>query len=582
MRKIYIYGVIACLVFSSLLELSAQNIDLENIGSRVQETLKKNPFRVSGGISANTVFYNSNMENSRAPFTYFLNGNLNLSLYQWTLPISYSLTNQGSTLGYQIPFKFNRLSIHPKYKWIRAHIGDASMSFSSYTYNGLLFTGVGVELTPDIPLKFSAFGGRFNKAIEDDGTPATVPAFKRNGYGVNIGWEKDRYKIGLIGFYAKDDLSSLDSVPENKKILPQENVALSLKASIFVLKNIEIFGEYARTGITNDLRISTQWQSKDLTAVLLKENSSTEFHNAYNTGINIGFNIGFVGLRYERIDPGYRTLGAYYFNNDFENITLNSSLNLFKGNLALSANVGKQRDNLAMQKMKETSRWVGSLNANLKVSEKITLTGSYSNFTMFTNNQLNQFVDINQNPHQLQQPRDSINYKQISQNATVNINYIISNTENLNQNLNASYSLNDMVNSENNIIRKGGITRFHNGNTTYSMSLSKIKLNISASFNYTHTYAASQTMSIWGPSLSVSKGFFKDNNMQLSFGASYNQSNSLQSVVRVANLRFSANYMPWKNHNITAAIIQMFRNSNQTNQSVLNEFTTTLGYAYSF
>ena len=42
-----------------------------------------------------TVFYGSNVNDSRDPFTYFLNGNLNLGIYNWSLPISYSFTKIG-------------------------------------------------------------------------------------------------------------------------------------------------------------------------------------------------------------------------------------------------------------------------------------------------------------------------------------------------------------------------------------------------------------------------------------------------------------------------------------------------------
>ena len=57
-----------------------EEIDLENIGERTIETLKRNPFKITGGVSASTVFYGSNVNDSRDPFTYFLNGNLNLQL----------------------------------------------------------------------------------------------------------------------------------------------------------------------------------------------------------------------------------------------------------------------------------------------------------------------------------------------------------------------------------------------------------------------------------------------------------------------------------------------------------------------
>lgn len=258
MKKIYMRTLMMLLSILSCQSLWSQDVDLENIGKKTMEELKKNPFKISGGISANAVFYNSNVYSSREPFTYFLNGNLNLGIYKWSMPISYSFTNQGSQLGYQVPFKFNRLSIAPKYKWIKAYIGDANMSFSPYTFNGLMFTGGGLELTPKMPLKVALMTGRLNKAVEDDGNANTIPAYKRMGYGAHLKWEKEKYKLGLIGFYAKDDVGSLKTTPDEKGVLPQENLVLSMTGNFQLRKDLELFGEYANTAIINDLRATSQ------------------------------------------------------------------------------------------------------------------------------------------------------------------------------------------------------------------------------------------------------------------------------------------------------------------------------------
>lgn len=580
----YFKSLLILFFTSAFIVGNAQEVDLENLGKRTKEELKKNPFKISGGISANSVFYNSNVYSGREPFTYFLNGNLNLGLYKWTMPISYSFTNQGSNLGYQVPFKFNRLSIAPKYKWVKAYIGDANMTFSPYTYNGLLFTGAGLELTPKMPLKVALMTGRLNKAVEDDGNPNTIPAYKRMGYGANLKWEKDKYKLGLIGFYAKDDLHSLKNAPDAKGVLPQENLVLSFSGTFKLKKNLEAYGEYANTALINDLRANSNGLiKKGIASKFLSTNSSMESYSAYNAGVNLTLKKGMVGVRYERIDPGYKTLGAYYFNNDLENITLNSSFTMLKDKLSLSTNIGRQRDNLDNKKAKQTSRWVGALNANLKASDKLMITASYSNFTMFTSKQLNQFNTINNNPLLIQQPKDSIDYKQISQNTNINVNYILSSTKEKVQNINVNYSLNDMVNRENGIVRKGGLSRFHNANVNYNLGFPEKKLNIATSFNFTHTYAASQSSTIWGPGVTVTKSFLKEEKLKTSFGASYNHSGSATANISVMNFRLGANYMPWKQHDFNFNFIQMFRNTDQAIENPnLNEMTCTVGYNYSF
>lgn len=581
MKKNTISLVFAFFCFCTI-QLNAQEVDLENLDDKLKETLKKNPFKISGGISANAVFYNSNVNQNREAFTYFLNGNLNLGFYNWSMPISYSLTNQGSQLGYQVPFKFNRISISPKYKWVKAHIGDSNMTFSPYTYNGLLFTGVGLELTPDIPFKIAVMGGRLNKAIEDDGQEQTIPAYKRMGYGAYLKWEKDRYKLGLIGFYAKDDYNSLKQSIDHRGITPQENLVLSMQGSFKLLENLEVFAEFSNSGLINDIRAEKGNFSKGISNRFLKSNVSSESFNAYNAGVNLNLKTASLGVKYERIDPGYKTLGAYYFNNDLENITLNTAFNLFKGNINVTANVGRQRDNLDAAKLKQTERWIGSVNTNVKMGEKLMVTASYSNFTMYTNNQLNQFKNINDNPLALQQPKDSIDYKQISQNINVNANYILSNKKELTQNINFNYSLNDMVNRENNIVRKGGLNRFHNANLTYSLGFPEKTMSIAASANYTNMYTASKTTNIWGPSASFNKSFM-ENKLQTSFGIAYNSSSSTSISTKVTNFRVNAGYSPWEKHSFNASIIQMFRNTNQDiPDKSLNELTATIGYNYSF
>lgn len=584
MKKIYTRRIALLLLISVSTFYKAQEVDLENLGKKTKEELKKNPFKISGGISANSVFYNSSVYSGREPFTYFLNGNLNLGLYKWSMPISYSFTNQESQLGYQVPFKFNRISIAPKYKWVKAYIGDANMTFSPYTFSGLLFTGAGLELTPKIPLKVALMTGRLNKAVEDNGNPNTIPAYKRMGYGAHLKWEKEKYKLGLIGFYAKDDLGSLKTGPDAKGVLPQENLVLSMTGSFKLDKNLEVFGEYANTSVVNDLRATPNGAiKKGIASKFLSPNSSMESYSAYNGGVNLKLKKGMIGVRYEKIDPGYRTLGAYYFNNDLENITLNSSFTMLKDKLSLSANIGRQRDNLDSKKAKQTSRWVGAVNANLKASEKLMITASYSNFTMFTSRQLNQFNTINDNPLIIQQPKDSIDYKQISQNTNINVNYILSNTKEKVQNINFNYSLNDMVNRENGIVRRGGLSRFHNANLNYNLGFPEKKMNIVTSFNFTHTYVASQVSTIWGPGINVTKSFLKDEKLKTNFGASYNHSGSSTANINVMNFRLGANYMPWKKHNFNLNFIQMFRNTDQAIENPnLNEMTCTFGYNYSF
>lgn len=550
------------LVFFVLLSLPllAQQVDLENIDTQLKEKLKKKPFSISGSASVSGVYNQASDSPTNEPFLYFFNGNITLGFYDWTMPINYRYTNQGDALDYQIPFKFNRLSLHPKYKWILAHIGDVSMSFSPYTFNGLQFTGGGLELTPEkYPLRASFMGGRLAKATEYDGRPQTIPTYERWGYGTKLSYKKEDLEIGGILFFANDKANSLSvPIPDEKKIYPLSNQVYSGFAKYKPVHFVEVFGEYALSLLGN-----TQSQKQDFTA--------------YNAGINFIFTKASVGVRYEKVDPDYKTLGAYYFVNDMENITLNSSLNLFKGNVSIATSIGRQHDNLNQQKPKQSNQWVGSANINAKVTPKLSLSGSYSNFTMFTNKLINPFDRIN-NPQLYEHPQDSINYRQVSQNTNANIAYAI----NEKQNITLSYSFNDVVNKQNDIVRRGGISRFHNAGAAYMVQFPESKLSLSPSFNYSYSIVAREKTEVMGPSLTVGKAFFEDK-LNTTLLGNYSVSQSVTSKGSTANAQLNVNFLPWKNHQFTLSALQSFRNAESDTQNTSAQSTNvSVGYTYHF
>ena len=550
------------LVLFTLLSLPilAQQVDLENIDTQLKEKLKKKPFSISGSASVSGVYNQASDSPTDEPFLYFFNGNITLGFYDWTMPINYRYTNQGDALDYQIPFKFNRLSLHPKYKWILAHIGDVSMSFSPYTFNGLQFTGGGLELTPEkYPLRASFMGGRLAKATEYDGRPQTIPTYERWGYGTKLSYKKEDLEIGGILFFANDKANSLSvPIPDEKKIYPLSNQVYSGFAKYKPLHFVEVFGEYALSFLGN-----TQSQKQDFTA--------------YNAGINFIFTKASVGVRYEKVDPDYKTLGAYYFVNDMENVTLNSSLNLFNGNVSIATSIGRQHDNLNQQKPKQSNQWVGSANVNAKVTPKLSLSGSYSNFTMFTNKLINPFDRIN-NPQLYEHPQDSINYRQVSQNTNANIAYAI----NEKQNITLSYSFNDVVNKQNDIVRRGGISRFHNAGAAYMVQFPESKLSLSPSFNYSYSIVAREKTEVMGPSLTVGKTFFEDK-LNTTILGNYSISQSATSKGSTANAQLNVNFLPWKNHQFTLSALQSFRNAESDTQNTSAQSTNvSVGYTYHF
>jgi len=573
--KIFYARIVCAFVVCAVLCVPAfaQQVDLNNIKKNVTEK----PVRVGGGITANTVFFDGNDGQQRQPFTYFLSGNINVNLFsQVNLPVSFSLTNVGTDFGY--PTLPNRLSIHPMYKWVTGHIGDIAMNFSPYTLNGYMFRGAGVDLAPKGPLKISAMGGRFARAVEYDSATAgrVVPAaYERWGYGVKVRYDQADYYLGMNVFTAKDDATSLAWQPDSLNILPQANTAMSWEGGIKLIPNLSLTGEYGLSLLTRDVR--SPHEGSSVFNKTFDNRSSTHAYNAAKAELTYQLGKNSIGVGYERIDPEYRTLGAYFFNNDYENVTLRYARPFLKDKLTLAVSWGVQRDDLNDTNEQSTKRFVSSANLGYTPNDKVNLALSYSSFQSYMNVR-SQFDYINgQTPYD---NLDTLNFVQLSQNLAANINYSFGRNKDRRHNFNTNLSFQEAADKQGDIIRPGALSQFYNLSTVYSLLFVPQAVGINAAFNATYNYAGADDFVTIGPTVGVKAKVLKKK-MSTGFSVSYNVSMK-SSVVqnKVLNLRLNTGYVFLKRHNLSANAIwqQRERIDKPTTQSI----TATVAYAYSF
>ncbi len=120
--KKFISLIIFCLL---LLTAFTQEIEIE----KLKDMKAKDLLKFNGSISANSIFYAGNGGTNREPFTYFINGMLNIRVANLIdVPLSFNLTNAGRS--FNLPTTPSRIGLHPKYKSITGHLGDVSMVFS--------------------------------------------------------------------------------------------------------------------------------------------------------------------------------------------------------------------------------------------------------------------------------------------------------------------------------------------------------------------------------------------------------------------------------------------------------------------
>ena len=86
-------------------------------------------------------------------------------------------------------------------------------------------------------------------------------------------------------------------------------------------------------------------------------------------------------LQYQRVAPGYKSMGVYYINNDFQNITIEPAINFQKQKLNIRGSIGIQQDNLSKVKKATSARTIGSAGLSWNPVSKFGINVNYSNLT---------------------------------------------------------------------------------------------------------------------------------------------------------------------------------------------------------
>lgn len=550
-----------------LLVYEIQGQNLENLG-------EKPPLEVSGGFNFMTTGYAvGGISARRDPFTWIASGNLNLDLYGWSIPLAFSYTNHQGR--FQQPF--NRYGISPQYKWIKTYLGYHSLTYSSYTLNGHTFLGGGIELTPG-NFRVHAMYGRLRKAVEIDTLSGQSQplVFARKGMATKVGYETPQGSISTIIFYAKDDPNSLVTFSDSSLVFPAQNIALSLIAKKQMGKHLSWEGEWASSLLTRDIQsspIPEDSLESSWSAWLIPIRQSTTQHQAWKTSLSLAMSKGFIQWQYERVDPDYQTLGAYFFNNDLENMTLGINWQFWQNRLSVNFQGGLQHNNLDQSEITQTSRWVSNYSINIRPADRWQLNTTYSNFTSFTN------IRPQSDPF-FTTEFDSLNFYQINQNASLSSSYTFGNKERKH-----ALSMSSTYQQANDVIPKQlpgeQISYYYSNNMAYRISIIPTDLGLSLGGNFHYSVLQEINTTTVGPLLSISKGFL-EKKLRSSISTSYNR--VLQNMIassQVLTARMSGSYSYQKNHRFSLNL-NLLNNFPTGEKEAFTEFTATARYGYTF
>jgi hypothetical protein len=544
--------------------------DLSNLKSQKAISL-------TGSVAARSNTFNTTDSAKSYPsFSYFLVGSPTLNIYSISLPFSFIYSNQ------QVTFRqpFNQFGISPSYKWITVHLGNRNLDYNKYTLSGHNMLGAGIDLTPG-RWRISAAYGRLNKATKFDTTSSLLLpiSFERNMVAGQLGYGRDKSNLVFSFIKALDRLNSVpltDAFVAN--VTPAENLALGSKlklrlGALFTLEAQGAFSIYTQDIATTVTVINDSMLNSRGVPLVITDNFNLNVTSNYFTAAESKLSFknkkGVTAfVQYTRIDPNYRSMGTYFFQNDIENILVGNGFSILKKRLRFNGSIGYQHDNLNLVKKATSSRIIGSANIGLNLT-KFGIDINYYNFSSDQTPKVIKFAD-------------SLRIAQTTQNLSITPRYIIMGTQLMHTILLATTfsTINDFNRTFSSELQSRQMqTQLFMFN--YTLAILKLKLNISPSINYTNlTDKKTLNNNTKGANLTVQKTLLNDKmDMSLSTGINQQNNNNFNylgsfnvgfSITK--KLRMDAGLM-YNNTPATAIL---------TNSNYISEYRSDISIIYTF
>ncbi len=463
---------------------------------------------------------------------------------------------------------FNKIGVSPQYKWAKLHLGYRNVSFSKFTLGGHTILGAGGEFTPG-KFRIGVMYGQLMKPVPISSTilyPETtqIPSYKRNGLALKLGYGTSDNNFDLVLFRGIDVRSSIADT--SKTILPGANAVFSLITHQKFLKVMTFDLEFANSIYTENTRLTGD-PGMSLAPVysgLIDKNISTTSSIAIDASMAYDSKIFDLKLRFRQLDPGFRSMGTFFMQNNLRNITIEPTLKLSGDKYTVGGSLGFQRDNLKNSLAHQTNRTIGSVRVSGNPVKWYRADITYSNYD------LNQTAGLN--------PLDPLNtLSQISQ-TTQSLNVIQNFTvtgKNFSQNL--LISLNDQIMTDH-VNNSGSSYKSLVTMGSYIIGYIPLRMNLALTYTYsTFNLPGNETL-IQGPTIAWSTSLLK-NNLSLSLTGS-RFSNTLNNVSsgNISTYSVSSTYKITKKH---VAKLRFYVNDG-SGTTPYTETKGEIGYAFIF
>lgn len=546
--------------------------DVEQSVKMAKTTLKEDPLAVKGSVGISSVAYKAyGIAPRRDPFYWIFNANMSLTLFnKVSLPFTAVVTQQDKNYSSgldKFSQPFNQFGISPHYRWLTIHAGFRSLEFSEYTLSGAMFLGGGVEINPKKSLvSGAAFFGRFEKAIPKggvDGIVVSLPAYERWGGGGKIKVGSETNYGEFIFLKIRDDIHSL-AYDTSLSITPQENQIFALSSKQKITKWLSANGDIAYSMHTKNL-YEDIYKIERFTYLnqIYSPRASSHYDKSITAGLDFTPGTYKLGIKYKRVDPDYKTLGAIFLTNDIEEISLNTGLTFLRNKISISAACGLQRNNLDNIQLVTSQRAIGSLNVSYNINPNFNLSANYSNFSSNTLPVRDVFTD-------------SIKFVQLTQNGGLNANYFFGKGK-------IKHGLANSTTYQESGGNKQGLTTFFNETFSYNAAISKLGLALTLAVLYNKATNEGQAATEgFGPNFGIQKSLYK-NKIRLQLTAGFqNTFTDREALNKNQNYAFNFSFTVDRHQSLKANYSLLRKEALKQNTQEFSEVRASLVYVYNF
>jgi len=380
-------GILICIfVMSSCCEVYSQ----QTVGSTDIEV-----YSLTGTVSFQSHAYTTTQPfDRREPLGALTTASMNYSLlgFESGLDIRYSTDDN------QFRQSMNRISFFGSYKWARFSAGDVSPNYSQYSLRGTMVRGGELSLTPG-NFMFEVTGGRVNRLTSggsgNSGGPRSFE-YERWLYAANIGYgRRSSNHFRMTAIYGRDDTDSLPdttgmNLPATRPLAPPaENLAVTPAFQILLLDDAfrlgaEVtFSAYTRDTDSPVIDAADSELPGFLASIFSPRNSSRfNFAGSAETEFDIDpFNLL---LSYERIQPGFESMGLRQIRDDQQIVTVRPSVHFLDSRIRLDVTYTMSEDNLLGNRISTQRSDNVAVNSSFQITEAIRLGAGYTRYTANT------------------------------------------------------------------------------------------------------------------------------------------------------------------------------------------------------